>query len=107
MGPDGLLPVQANQSLSANDADDRRQRLCEGYPVEFMISVLRIAGGGRLYDLKEPTTLMQFTGQPLITATRFEREALQGADGRETASTPCRSIWREEAGGRSKSMLRM
>lgn len=24
-----------------------------------------------------------------------------------TASTPCRSIWREEAGGRSKSMLRM
>jgi len=36
--------------------------------------------GGRLYDLKEPTALMQFTGQPLITATKFEREALRCAD---------------------------
>jgi hypothetical protein len=35
--------------------------------------------GGRLYDLKEPTTLIQFTGQPLITATKFEREALRCA----------------------------
>ncbi|HYJ86836.1 MAG TPA: IS66 family transposase [Pyrinomonadaceae bacterium] len=35
--------------------------------------------GGRLYDLKEPTALMQFTGQPLITATKFEREALRCA----------------------------
>src|SRR5262249_19999151 len=32
--------------------------------------------GGRLYDLKEPTALMQFTGQPLITATKFEGEAV-------------------------------
>jgi hypothetical protein len=35
--------------------------------------------GGRLYDLKEPTALVQFTGQPLITATKFEREALRCA----------------------------
>jgi transposase len=35
--------------------------------------------GGRLYDLKEPTTLIQFAGQPLITATRYEREALRCA----------------------------
>jgi len=35
--------------------------------------------GGRLYDLKESTALMQFTGQPLITATKFEREALRCA----------------------------
>jgi hypothetical protein len=35
--------------------------------------------GGRLYDLKEPTALMQFTGQPLITTTKFEREALRCA----------------------------
>jgi transposase len=35
--------------------------------------------GGRLYDLKEPTALMQFIGQPLITATKFEREALRCA----------------------------
>jgi hypothetical protein len=35
--------------------------------------------GGRLYNLKEPTALMQFTGQPLITATKYEREALRCA----------------------------
>src|SRR5262245_43992165 len=35
--------------------------------------------GGRLYDLNEPTTLIQFTGQPLITATKYEREALRCA----------------------------
>jgi hypothetical protein len=36
--------------------------------------------GGRLYDLNEPTALMQFTGQPLITATKYEREALRCAN---------------------------
>ncbi len=35
--------------------------------------------GGRLYDLKEPAALLQFTGQPLITVTKFEREALRCA----------------------------
>src|SRR5215475_15892352 len=35
--------------------------------------------GGRLYDLKEPGTLIQFTGQPLITATNYQREALRCA----------------------------
>jgi hypothetical protein len=35
--------------------------------------------GGRLYDLNEPTALIQFTGQPLITATKYEREALRCA----------------------------
>src|SRR6266542_1329864 len=35
--------------------------------------------GGRLYDLNEPTALMQFTGRPLITATKYEREALRCA----------------------------
>jgi transposase len=35
--------------------------------------------GGRLYDLNEPTTLIQFTGQPLITATNYQREALRCA----------------------------
>src|SRR5215510_1626348 len=35
--------------------------------------------GGRLYDLKEPTALMKFTGQPLITATKYEQEALRCA----------------------------
>ena len=32
---------------------------------------------GRLYDLEEPTMLLQFTGQPLIAATQFEREVLR------------------------------
>lgn len=35
--------------------------------------------GGRLYDMKEPTTFIQFTGQPLITATNYQREALRCA----------------------------
>jgi transposase len=35
--------------------------------------------GGKLYDLKEPTTFIQFTGQPLITATNYQREALRCA----------------------------
>jgi len=35
--------------------------------------------GGRLYDLKDPTALMQFTGQPLIAAIKYEREALRCA----------------------------
>src|SRR5262249_54045289 len=28
--------------------------------------------GGRLYDLNDPKGLLQFTGQPLITVTRFK-----------------------------------
>jgi transposase len=35
--------------------------------------------GGRVYDLKAPTALIQFTGQPLITATKYEREVLRCA----------------------------
>lgn len=35
--------------------------------------------GGHLYDLNEPTALIQFTGSPLITATKYEREALRCA----------------------------
>ena len=35
--------------------------------------------GGRLYDLKEPTTLIQFMGQPLSTATNYQRKALRCA----------------------------
>ncbi len=35
--------------------------------------------GGRLYDLNDPTSLIQFTGNPLITATNYEREVLRCA----------------------------
>ena len=35
--------------------------------------------GGRLYDLNQPTALLQFTGQPLLTATKYEREVLRCA----------------------------
>jgi hypothetical protein len=33
--------------------------------------------GGRLYDLNEPVALLQFAGNPLITATKYEREVLR------------------------------
>jgi hypothetical protein len=46
--------------------------------------------GGRLYDLKEPTALLQFTGQPLITATKYEREALRCAKCQRVTSRRCR-----------------
>lgn len=35
--------------------------------------------GGRLYDTQDPTSLLQFTGQPLIQATNYEREVLRCA----------------------------
>jgi transposase len=58
--------------------------------------------GGRLYDLKEPTALMQFTGQPLITATRFEREALRCAKRQQRYVAPMRYggglPWHRQAG---------
>lgn len=46
--------------------------------------------GGRLYDLNEPTSLLQFTGQPLIEATNYEREVLRCAkcQGRYEAPLP-------------------
>jgi hypothetical protein len=33
--------------------------------------------GGKLYDPEEPTSLLQFTGRPLIEATNYEREVLR------------------------------
>lgn len=46
--------------------------------------------GGRLYDLNRPTSLLQFTGQPLIEATNYEREVLRCAkcQGRYEAPLP-------------------
>jgi transposase len=46
--------------------------------------------GGRLYDLKEPTSLLQFTGQPLIQVTNYERQVLRCAkcQGRYEAPLP-------------------
>jgi hypothetical protein len=35
--------------------------------------------GGRLYNLNEPISLLQFTGQPLIQATNYERSVLRCA----------------------------
>ena len=52
--------------------------------------------GGRLYDLKEPTALLQFTGQPLITATKFEREALRCAKCQERYVAPLPEGVKEE-----------
>jgi hypothetical protein len=35
--------------------------------------------GGRLYDTQDPTSLLQFTGVPLIQATNYERQVLRCA----------------------------
>jgi transposase len=44
--------------------------------------------GGRLYDLNEPKMLLQFTGQPLIMATRYEQEVLRCAKCQERFVAP-------------------
>jgi transposase len=44
--------------------------------------------GGRVYDLNDPTALIQFTGQPLITATKYEREVLRCAKCQERYEAP-------------------
>jgi transposase len=44
--------------------------------------------GGRLYDLNEPTALLQFTGRPLIEATNYEREVLRCAKCQERYEAP-------------------
>jgi hypothetical protein len=44
--------------------------------------------GGRLYDLEEPTSLLQFTGQPLIQATNYEREVLRCAKCQQRYEAP-------------------
>jgi hypothetical protein len=44
--------------------------------------------GGRLYDLNEPKGLLQFTGQPLITVTRFKREVLRCAKCQQRYAAP-------------------
>jgi transposase len=44
--------------------------------------------GGRLYDLDEPTVLLQFTGQPLLTATNYERQVLRCAKCQERYEAP-------------------
>jgi len=43
---------------------------------------------GHLYHLNEPTMLLQFTGQPLITATKFEREVLRCSACQERYTAP-------------------
>jgi hypothetical protein len=44
--------------------------------------------GGRLYDLNQPTALLQFTGQPLITAANYEREVLRCAKCQQRYEAP-------------------
>jgi transposase len=44
--------------------------------------------GGRLYDLNEPTRLLQFIGNPMITATNYEREVLRCAKCQERYVAP-------------------
>jgi len=52
--------------------------------------------GGRLYDLNEPTQLLQFTGNPLITVTNYEREVLRCAKCQDRYVAPLPKGVREE-----------
>jgi transposase len=52
--------------------------------------------GGRVYDLNEPTALLQFTGQPLITATNYEREVLRCAKCQKRYEAPLPEGVKEE-----------
>lgn len=52
--------------------------------------------GGRLYDLNEPTMLLQFTGNPLITATNYEREVLRCPKCQDRFVAPLPESVREE-----------
>jgi transposase len=52
--------------------------------------------GGRLYDLREPTMLLQFTGSPLITATNYEREVLRCAKCQDRYVAPLPESVQEE-----------
>jgi transposase len=51
---------------------------------------------GRLYDLEEPKVLHQFTGQPLIAATQFEREVLRCWSCQERYTAPLPEGVKEE-----------
>lgn len=51
---------------------------------------------GRLYDLNEPKILLQFTGQPLIAATQFEREVLRCWSCQERYTAPLPGGVKEE-----------
>ncbi len=44
--------------------------------------------GGKLYDLNEPVMLLQFTGQPLITATNYVQEVLRCAKCQDRYTAP-------------------
>lgn len=52
--------------------------------------------GGRLYDLDQPRVLLQFTGNPLITATNYEREVLRCAKCQERQVAPLPEGVKEE-----------
>jgi transposase len=52
--------------------------------------------GGRLYDLDEPTSLLQFSGQPLIEATHYERVVLRCAKCQQRYEAPLPEGVKEE-----------
>jgi hypothetical protein len=86
---------EAHAERFASESKDKRKRKGHGHRAASDYSGARIVKcqheslkvgddcpascGGRLYDLNEPTALLQFTGRPLIEATKYEREALRCA----------------------------
>lgn len=75
---------------AASDYSGAKKIFCQHEQLKVGDSCRSPLCGGRLYDLNDPTSLIQFTGNPLITATNYEREVLRCAkcQGRYVAPLP-------------------
>ena len=99
---DGLQAPKVEQSANENKQKPSRKghghRALSDYTAAKVVTCLHPslhAGddcpgrcGGRLYDLDQPTSLLQFTGQPLIEATHYEREVLRCAKWQQRYEAP-------------------
>ena len=112
-GPQSSGDPDTKAELSAGESEDKPGRKGHGRRAASDYSGARVvtcrhaelkAGdncpgllcGGRLYDLNEPTALLQFTGQPLITATNYEREVLRCAKCQDRYEAPLPDGVKEE-----------
>lgn len=99
----GQAPKAPQGAIESREKPSRKghgHRAASGYPgakvVKCRHEQLKIGDpcpglcDGRLYDTKEPMSLLQFTGQPLIQVTNYEREVLRCAkcQGRYEAPLP-------------------
>jgi hypothetical protein len=99
---DSLQAPKAKQSASENKekpaSKGHGHRAASNYPGAKVVTCLhpdlKIGDacpglcGGRLYDLNEPTSLLQFSGQPMIQATNYERVVLRCAKCQQRYEAP-------------------